>query len=113
MPNMGRYCKAYHAGRFREYGDWTENRENVRKRKEVVDNNEIEVDRDLNDTDVLYLQENYVVTDGVFIDQNIIFDKVTPEWIEFCTSTLDFQLPDYVTEQETETEEKAAAAQAS
>jgi hypothetical protein len=109
---MGRHCKAYHAGRFREYNDWTENRQNVRKRKEVVDNNEIEVDRDLNDNDVLYLQENYVVTDGIFIDQNIIFDKVTPEWIEFCTNTLDFHLPDYVTE-EAETEEKAAAAEAS
>ena len=96
MPNMGRYCKAYHAGRFREYSDWTENRENVRKRKEVVDNNEIEVDRDLDDMDVLYLQENYVVTDGIYLDENVLFDAVTPEWQKYCHDVLQFEIPEDV-----------------
>jgi len=31
------------------------------------------------------MQENYVVTDGIFKDENIIFDNVTPEWKDFCT----------------------------
>ncbi|NMG11729.1 hypothetical protein DP117_34725, partial [Brasilonema sp. UFV-L1] len=45
--------------------------------------------------DFLYLQENYVVTDGIFKDENIIFDNVTPEWKEFCDKTLAFEIPVY------------------
>lgn len=46
--------------------------------------------RTLADSDYLFLQENYVVTDGIFKDQHVIFDAVTPEWISFCNTTLDF-----------------------
>lgn len=94
MPNMGRYCKAYHARSFREFPNWNENRENLRKVKEKVDGQEIEKPRELTDDDVLYLQENFIVTDGIFLDQNIVFDNVTPEWKEFCTNTLGFELPE-------------------
>jgi hypothetical protein len=47
----------------------------------------------LTDKDHLYLQETYVVTDGVFLDQNIVFDDVTSEWKDFCTHTLKFEVP--------------------
>jgi hypothetical protein len=30
------------------------------------------------------------VTDGIFIDQHIIFDNVTDEWKEFCKNVLAF-----------------------
>lgn len=49
----------------------------------------------LTDDYFLYLQENYVVTDGIFKDENIIFDNVTPEWKKFCTHTLLFEIPNY------------------
>jgi len=93
-PTMGRYCKAYLASRFREYSNWTENSENVREREETADGKEVKVKRALKDDDVLYLQENYTVTDGIFLDENIIFDNVTPEWKEFCTTTLEFEVPE-------------------
>lgn len=51
----------------------------------------------LTDDDFLYLQENYVVTDGIFKDENIIFDKITPQWKEFCQSNLAFEMPIYET----------------
>ncbi len=60
----------------------------MRKEKKEVDGKEVEVDRTLDDDSILYLQENYVVTDGIFKDQNIIFDNVTDEWKEFCHETL-------------------------
>jgi len=49
----------------------------------------------LTDDDFLYLQENYVVTDGIFKDENIIFDKVTLAWKDFCDNTLLFEIPVY------------------
>lgn len=41
----------------------------------------------------VYLQHTYIVTQGVFIDEGIIFDHVTPEWIRFCTDKLGFEIP--------------------
>lgn len=97
MAKMGKYCKAYSIKKLREFSGWSENNQNVRKRKETVDGKEVEVQRPLTDDDFLYIQENYVVTDGIFIDENIIFDNVTPEWKEFCTDTLKFEIPVYET----------------
>ena len=95
MAEMGKYCKAYLAKQFREYPGWTENAANVRKEKKEVDGKEVEVDRVLDDDSILYLQENYIVTDGIFKDQNIIFDNVTDEWKEYCHGPLGFEIPVY------------------
>jgi hypothetical protein len=95
MAEMGKYCKAYLAKQFREYPSWTENAANVRKEKKEVNGKEVEVDRQLDDESILYLQENYVVTDGIFKDENIIFDNVTDEWKDYCHNTLAFEIPVY------------------
>jgi|SRR5205085_6074885 len=95
MPTMGRYCKAYHVERFRQYPGWTENLQNLRVDKQVVNGKEVETQRTITDSDHFYLQENYVVTDGIFKDTNIIFDNVTPEWIDFCQDSLKFEIPAY------------------
>ena len=92
---MGKYCKAYSLKKLREFSQWAERIENVRKEKKEVDKTEVEVARELTDNDILYLQENYVVTDGIFIDENIIFDNVTQEWKDFCKNTLEFEIPVY------------------
>ena len=95
MAMMGKYCKAYPIERLREFGRWTERSENMRREKNKIDGAEVEVERQLTSDDFLYLQESYVVTDGVFLDENIIFDDVTPEWKDFCHHTLGFKIPDY------------------
>jgi len=95
MAKMGKYCKAYQITRFREFGEWAENRQNARKEKRQVDGKEADVTRDLTAQDFLYLQENFVVTDGIFIDENIIFDTVTVEWVDFCKQTLGFESPSF------------------
>ncbi|HEX9945664.1 MAG TPA: hypothetical protein VGG03_26950 [Thermoanaerobaculia bacterium] len=95
MAEMGKYCKAYLAKQFREYPGWRENAANVRKEKKEVDGKEVEVDRQLDDDSILYLQENYVVTDGIFKDQNVIFEDVNDEWKQFCHEKLAFEIPNY------------------
>jgi hypothetical protein len=84
---MGKYCKAYMLPTLREFAGWQENIANARKENDAP--------RVLGESDFLYVQDNYAVTDGIFIDENIIFDKVTPEWIEFCKTVLKFEIPDY------------------
>ncbi|MGH8487437.1 MAG: hypothetical protein ACREXS_00815 [Gammaproteobacteria bacterium] len=95
MATMGKYCKAYPIEKFRTYKGWTEKAESARKETREVGGKEVEVERQLTDKDHLYLQENYVVTDGVFLDENIIFDDVTSAWKDFCTHTLKFEVPVY------------------
>lgn len=94
MAKMGSYCKAYTVNRFRAFSGWTENLENIRKEKKEVDGKEVELARSLSDDDILYLQENYVVTDGIFSDEGIIFSDITDEWIDFCKSDLKFDVAD-------------------
>jgi hypothetical protein len=95
MAIMGNYCKAYSLKTLRKFDEWAEYSENIRKEKQEVDGKDVEVNRISTDDDFLYLQENYVVTDGIFKDENIIFDNVTPEWKEFCQKNLGFEIPVY------------------
>jgi len=88
---MGKYCKAYYLSDFKRFPGWPGNLEYMRK--EAAEEKSDGALRPLEDRDILYLQENYVVTDGIFLEEQIVFDKVTAEWIDFCTSTLAFKVP--------------------
>jgi hypothetical protein len=92
---QGNYCKAYLAKQFREFPGWSENKANLRKEKQEVGGKEVEVEREIDDDSILYLQENYVVTDDIFKDEYIIFDHVTDEWKQFCHQQLGFEIPVY------------------
>jgi hypothetical protein len=95
MAKMGQYCKAYSIKDLRQFNHWMEKSENTRKEIQEIEGKKIEVKKELTDDDFLYLQENYVVTDSIFQDENIIFDNVTPEWKDFCNNTLMFEIPAY------------------
>ncbi len=95
MGTMSKYCKAYLLKDFCQFSNWTENSDNVRHETKIENGKEIEVERVLIEDSILYLHENYVVTDSIFQDENIIFDQVTPEWKSFCQEELNFEIPDY------------------
>jgi hypothetical protein len=93
MARMGKYCKAYFLKDLRAFGHWKERAKNARTEKRVVDGEEKEVARELTDDAYLFLQENYVVTDGIFMDEHVIFDAVNDEWKRFCREELGFEMP--------------------
>jgi hypothetical protein len=88
MTTLGKYCKAYPLARLREFAGWNERAENARSITKEVNGEKVTMARELTDADYVYLQINFTVTDGIFIDENIIFSDVTPEWIEFCRNVL-------------------------
>jgi hypothetical protein len=92
MGRMGKYCKAYPVQRLREFNGWIEKSSTPEEKS--ADGTEMLATRALTENDYLYLQENFSVTDGIFIDENVIFDEATPEWIEFCQRTLKFEVPE-------------------
>lgn len=94
---MSQYCKAYLIKELRKFHKWKEKKENARTEKKESNGKEIDAPRKLSSNDFLYLHENYVVTDGIFADENIIFDNITEDWKKFCENDLNFRIPDFVT----------------
>jgi hypothetical protein len=90
MSILGKYCKAYSLSRLRQFPGWHEKVENARKIRTEVDGEIVEKARELTDEDYVYVQRNFTVTDGLFIDENIIFDDATPAWKEFCRDVLGY-----------------------
>jgi hypothetical protein len=78
MKRIGKYCKAYAIDDLRKFSGWNESAQE----EQVTD------ETDLNN--ILFVQENYTVTAGIFVDENVILNEPTPEWIEFCRDTLKF-----------------------
>ncbi len=100
MAEKGRYCKAYLLKQMRAFDDWSEKAENARpldkKELEKAGNGgDPDAPRTLTDDSIVYLQENHVVTDDIYKDENILFDEVTPEWSRFCEEDLAFEIPVY------------------
>jgi hypothetical protein len=88
MTIIGKYCRSYPLSQLRRFPGWTESAENARRIRKEVDGETVEVVRELTDENYVYLHTGFTVTDGIFIDENIIFNNVTPEWIEFCRDVL-------------------------
>ena len=100
MTTLGKHSKAYPLKRFREFAGWTENLKNARKVKTEVNGEIVAVPRELDESDYLYLHENFKVTDGIFLDENIIYSDVTQEWIDFCVNVLGVEFSDDDTDEQ-------------
>ena len=96
MAEMGRYCKAYLASDFEKYPDWNPNLDNLRQEESDHPDGETETRTELDGDDILYLQEDLVVTDGIFKDENIVFSDDSEAWKTFCHETLEFEVPEDV-----------------
>jgi hypothetical protein len=96
MPEMSMYCAAYEAKRLREFSGWTEDTSDLRPDTQEVDGEEVEMPRTaIADDDILYVHDDYAVTDDVYRDQHVVFSAVSDEWKAFCHDTLGFSVPEY------------------
>jgi hypothetical protein len=80
MARMGSYCRAYHARDLAAFSGW---RPDLSAR----------ADAPLDDASVLYLHEDFRVTDGVFAGEHVVFDDAGDEWRAFCAGALGFAPP--------------------
>ena len=109
MATMGSYVKAYAVAQFRAFPGWKERSDQARPADDREHQEERpRAPRTLADDDYLYLQENLTVTDGIYLDEHVIFDERTPEWERFCADTLRFEVPRW--DDPVETEPAAAGA---
>ena len=99
---MGNYCKAYPVERLRAFPGWTEKDWKSSKPSDPAKSETAPPD----DPGHFYLQENYIVTADIFLDQYVVFDQVSDEWRAFCHDILKFENP---MEKESETKQKVAS----
>lgn len=95
MPKPGTYCKAYYVDRLREFDGWSGAARplsvDAAKRK------------------YLYLQHTFIVTEDILVDESVVFDDVTPGWIDFCRRVLEFEVPEHLPPKPKQTPEPGEA----
>lgn len=78
---MKKYCKSYPLGALRGFPGWSDGAQP--EERELTD-----------DTPVFLSDEFTVMISPVGIDKDKrLFTKDSPEWREFCTETLKFEIP--------------------
>ena len=87
-----KYVKAYPLEALRRYDVWQEERINWKEDGEAGHNGD--GDKELSDDSVVFLHQDLTVTGAMWHGENVIFNRVTPEWEEFCKKELEFQVPD-------------------
>lgn len=85
-----KYCKAYRLGELRRFPGWSESRINWKDRNKS-DGNSGEA---FSDDKVVFINQDFTVTESMWHDENIIFNSIGADWKEFCVSTLKFKVPD-------------------
>ena len=73
------YAKGYLLGDLRKFSGWREENENS---------------RELSDSDVVFLHQDFTVTQLIWPGENVIFNQDTPEWRDFCSQQLQFKVLD-------------------
>lgn len=76
---MRKYCKAYYLKDLQAFSGWLET----------------QGDAELSEDAIVYLWDDFtVVKSPVVSHEGLILDTITPEWQNFCITTLHFQIPE-------------------
>lgn len=95
-----KYCKAYHLGDLRKFPRWTEGRINWKEKKEPERDKAKAKDGNGNgdgpflDDKVVFIHQDFTVTESMWHNENVLFNEVDPDWKEFCAGSLQFKVPD-------------------
>lgn len=96
-PPERKYCLACHLKGLRQFPAWTENTLAVKTQHSNGHSPETkEAEQSLSDESIVYLHHDYTVTRSIWHNEDVIFNRITQEWKDFCSNTLDFHVPDDV-----------------
>jgi uncharacterized protein len=79
IPKEVIYCQAFPISQLRRFAAWRENSTNG--------------DRALADDDLVFLHQDYSVTESMWHNENVVFTDESSAWKEFCTNELGFKVP--------------------
>jgi uncharacterized protein len=86
------YCKAYNLEELRQFPFWSE---------AEIDWKDDDVSRKAGEPDgggvnekIVFLHQDFTVTQSMWHNENVIFNRVDSEWRDFCVKILGFKVPD-------------------
>ena len=89
------YCKAYHLKDLRQFPGWSESRLHWKEnRYAAASDNGAGTSHEFTDDDIVFIHQDFTVTQSMWHAENVIFDQISPQWEEFCASVLNFKVPD-------------------
>ena len=83
------FCKAFTIGALKEFPSWTEERASGA----AAEGAEPDGVKELPDEEVVFLHQDYSVTQSVLHGRKVVFSSALPEWRAFCRQRLGFQAP--------------------
>jgi hypothetical protein len=82
-----RYCRAYHLTDMQQFPNWFE--DGIETPGAGQEDQADDCPRD-----IVFVHQDYTVTGSRWPGEEVIFNRVTPEWVSFCFNTLGFRVPD-------------------
>lgn len=79
-----KYCKAYHLKQLREFPYFSNGKD---EKAEQAKEDELADDK------VVFIHQDFTVTESVWHNENVIFDQVSESWRDFCATVLGFRVP--------------------
>jgi len=86
MKKLGTFCKAYPVDQLRQFRGWKENPQPYNSAEQTSDTQ-------TPPPGYLFLQEDFTVTRGIFLNEDVVFDSVTQDWKDYCQTVLNFSVP--------------------
>ncbi len=84
-----KYSKAYYLKDLRSYAQWSEDRINWKESQ----HNSIQPSVEFPDDKIVFIHQDFTVTETIWHNENVIFNKTSDEWSEFCSDKLGFKVP--------------------
>lgn len=89
-----KYCKPYQLHDLRKYPGWSESRINWKTDKNDNSAADGDINEPFTDDRVVFIHQDFTVTESIWHDENVIFNNVDAAWKEFCSNVLNFKVPD-------------------
>lgn len=90
-----KYCKAFYLRHLKIFSGWPVASEALGHGGErKLEGQGGEDQEHLHDESVVFIHQDFTVTESMWHGENVIFDRPTPEWMAFCTNELKFKAPD-------------------
>lgn len=88
-----RYCKAYYLRELARFPRWQAGRKNWSISAYWPDDVKAMLGKPLEADDVVFLHQDFSVTRSMWHGEHVIFEDPGPDWVAFCTESLQFAIP--------------------
>ena len=86
------YCKAYRLMDVKQFPKWSE--QAIALETKTEKNNKKKGKRTHSLDDIIFLHQDFTVTRSIWHNTDVIFNHISADWIDFCSETLKFEVPD-------------------